>query len=180
MNINKLFSTEERVKILRQALYKTGPLNVNKIAKETKLSKGLVSKLLEMLSKAGIAKRINSKLFIQDTLKTKAVKILLNLDGFDMKVFAKRRFVVCAGLYGSMVKGKNAEDSDIDLWVFSKDAKEEELAKLTRELKEKHANINPLYLTKKKLEALKKEDTVFYHSLIFGSITVYGEDLEAV
>lgn len=180
MNINELLSTKERIKILRQVLYKTESLSVNKIAKETKLSKGLVSKLLEMLSKAGIARRANSKLLIQDNLKTKAIKILLNLDSFDTKVFAKHRFVVCAGIYGSMVKGKNTEDSDIDLWVFAKDAKEEELAKLTRELKEKHANINPLYLTKKKLEALKKEDTVFYHSLIFGSITVYGEDLEAV
>lgn len=180
MNINELFSTEERVKILRQVLYKTGPLSVNKIASGAKLSKGLVSKLLEMLVKAGIARRTNSKLLIQDNLKTKAIKILLNLDSFDTKVFAKHRFVVCAGLYGSMVKGKNTEDSDVDLWVLVEDAKEEDLAKLTRELKEKHVNIMPLYLTKKKLEALKKEDAVFYHSLVFSSITVYGEDLETV
>jgi len=180
MNINELLSTKERIKILRQVLYKTGPLSVNKIASEAKLSKGLVSKLLKMLVKAGIARRAKSKLLVQDSLKTRAIKILLNLDSFDARVFAKYLFVVSAGLYGSMVKGKNSEDSDIDLWVLVEDAKEEDLAKLTRELKAKHANIMPLYLTKKKLEALKKEDTVFYHSLVFGSITVYGEDLEAV
>ena len=180
MNINELLSTKERIKILRHALYKTEPLSVNKIAGETKLSKGLVSKFLEMLVKAGIAKRSKSKLLMQDSLKTKAIKILLNLESFDTKAFAKRRFVVSAGLYGSQVKGKNTEDSDIDLWILVKDAKEEDLAKLTRELKEKHANIRPLYLTKKKLETLKKEDTVFYHALIFSSITAYGDDLEAV
>jgi len=180
MNINELLSTKERVKIVRRVLYKTGSLSVNKIAGETKLSKGLVSKLLDLLVKAGIARRINSKLLIQDNLNVKAVKILLNLESFDARVFAKFKFVVSAGLYGSMVKGKNTEDSDIDLWVFVRDAREEDLAKLTRELKENYANINPLYLTKKKLETLKKEDAIFYHSLVFGSITAYGEDLEAV
>lgn len=180
MNINELLSTKERIKILRQALYKTEPLSVNKIAGEVNLSKGLVSKLLEMLVKAGIARRTNSKLFIQDSLKTKAIKILLNLESFDARIFTKHRFVVSAGLYGSMVKGKNTEDSDIDLWVFVKDAREEDLAKLTRELKEKHAKIKPLYLTRKKFEALKKEDAVFYHSLVFSSLTAYGDDLEAI
>jgi predicted nucleotidyltransferase len=82
------------------------------------------------------------------------------------------------GLYGSCVKGTNIEDSDIDLWVKIKKVKEEELSKLTNELKRKDERIKPLFLTKEKIEVFKKEDIVFYYSLVFGSITLYGEEIE--
>lgn len=53
-----------------------------------------------------------------------------------------------------------------------------ELAKLSNELNRYYKNLNPLFLTKEKIEMLKKEDSLFYHSLIFGSINLYGEELE--
>lgn len=36
-------------------------------------------------------------------------------------------------------------------------------------------NVNPLFLTTKKIEKMKKEDELFYHSLSFGSIVLYGK-----
>ena len=87
--------------------------------------------------------------------------------------------VLVVGLiFGSCAKGTNREDSDIDLWIKVKKTKEAELSKLTNVLKRKSERIKPLFLTKDKIEALKKEDTVFFHSLVFGSIIIYGEKIE--
>jgi len=180
MNTHKLLSTKERIKILRYVLYKKEHLSVNRIANELRLSKGLVSKFFDILTKEGIIKRKKNEFLIQNNLKTKAIKILLNLDSFDTKIFDKYKFVKSAGLYGSFVKGENTQDSDIDLWVFIEKTKDEYLSKLTNELKRKYNNIKPLYLTKEKLKILKKEDAIFYCSLIFGSITIYGEKIETI
>ena len=176
MNISELFSTKERVKLLGFTIYKTRNLNINKVATELKLSKGLVSKFFDILVKEKILKRTKNNFLVQDNLNTKAIKVLLNLTSFNTKIFNKHKFVKSAGLYGSFVKGENTEESDIDLWILIEKTNEENLAKLTNELK----NIRPLYLTKEKLKALKKEDCVFYYSLIFGSITIYGEKIEAI
>ncbi|MDP2906579.1 MAG: nucleotidyltransferase domain-containing protein [Nanoarchaeota archaeon] len=180
MDVPKIFSTEERLKILRFVAYKTSPLNVNKVASELKISKGLVSKFFDILVKEDILKRTKNKFLMQDNKNVKAVKIMLNMESFDTRIFKKYIFVKSAGLYGSFIKGENTEESDIDLWVLIEKAKDEHLAKLTNELKTKYGNIKPVYLTIEKLKILKKEDTVFYYSLVFGSITVYGEKFESI
>ena len=179
MNIHRLLSTKERVRILKFILYKTSPLYVNEVAKNLGLSKGLVSKFFGILSRENILKKTNNKFTVQNNLNTSAIKILLNLDDFDTNTFKKFKFVKGTGVYGSFVKGKNTEESDIDLWILIV-AREEDLAKLSNKLKKKYGNIKPLYLTKKKIKILKKEDVVFYHSLVFGSINVYGEEIETI
>lgn len=176
MNINSLLSSKERIKILSYILYKTEPLSVNKTAKELNLSKALISQFFQTLKKEKI---MNNKNRTTSNLNTKALKILLNLNSFNTKIFNKQ-FIKAAGLYGSFIKGENSEESDIDLWVLTENAKEEQLAKLTNELKEKYRNIKPLYLTKEKLQILKNKDGLFYHSLVFGSVTIHGDKLEEV
>ncbi len=178
MNLSELFSTNERVKILKGVLYLHRPFGVNETAKQLSLSKGLVSKILLLLIKRRIIKRKNRKFIVNDRLPTKAVKILLNLEPFETTMFKKFPFVKSAGIYGSCAKGKNTDESDIDLWIWVENSKAEELAKLTKELKAKHPQANPVYLTKEKWEKIKKEDTPFYYSLFFGSITLFGEELE--
>lgn len=180
MNISELFSTKERVKLLGFTIYKLGNLNINKVATELKLSKGLVSKFFDILVKEKILKRTKNNFLVQDNLNTKAIKVLLNLTSFDTRIFSNHKFVKSAGLYGSFVKGENIEESDIDLWIAIEKTNEENLAKLTNELKRKYRNVKPFYLTKEKLKVLKKEDTVFYFSLIFGSIIIYGEKIETI
>jgi len=178
MNISALFSTRERIKILQHCLYKNEPLSVNVVARELKLSKGLVSKFFNILVKEGVMKKINSKFIVLDCAYVRAIKIFLNLTSFKSSIFKKYAFVRSAGIYGSVVKGENTEDSDIDIWVVIERLDEEEMAKLTHELKAKYGKVKPLYLTKEKIEILKKTDPVFYHSLVFGSITIYGECIE--
>lgn len=178
MNITDIFSTREREMILRTIIYKTGPIGVNKTAREAELSKGLVSSYLNRLVKESILEKKDGKFFVTNNIKTKAIKILLNLSRFDVNIFSGYGFVKSAGLYGSYAKGSNTEDSDIDLWILTEETGEETLAKLTGELRKNLGDVRPLYLSRDKLELLKKEDHVFYHSLVFGSMIIHGEGIE--
>ncbi len=178
MNIWNLLSTPQRIKILKKIIYSDHPITVSKTARELKLSKGLVSKFFNILVSEKILKKQKKKFIILDNLFVKSIKILLNINIFNPALFKKYPFIEGVGLYGSCVKGTNIEDSDIDLWVKIKKVKEEELSKLTNELKRKDERIKPLFLTKEKIEVFKKEDIVFYYSLVFGSITLYGEEIE--
>jgi len=56
---------------------------------------------------------------------------------------------------------------------------QETLASLTGDLKKTFGYVKPLYLTSEKLELLKKTDATFYHSLVFGSVAIHGDDIEA-
>ncbi|HEY9206054.1 MAG TPA: nucleotidyltransferase domain-containing protein [Candidatus Methanoperedens sp.] len=180
MNIYRLLSTRERVKILKFVLYKTGTFGVSDVSRELKLSKGLVSKFFDILIKEKVLRKLNKGFQVLDNLNTHAIKIFLNVESFNVNIFKKFKFIRAAGIYGSFAKGTNTEESDIDIWIIVDRTNEEDLAKLTNELKKKYVNIKPLYLTKEKIETLKREDAVFYHSLVFGSINVYGEEIETI
>lgn len=180
MNLDELFSTKERVKIMGFVLYETEPLKVNRVASVLKLSKGLISKFFSILKKEGVLSKKGNNIFIRENTGVKAVKILLNLNSFDTNLFRRYPFAKSAGIYGSYVKGENTKDSDIDIWILIEKAKEDDLARLTNELKRIYRNIKPLYLTKEKINLLKKQDSLFYNSLVFGSITLFGENLEQI
>ena len=133
---------------------------------------------LESLLQYYYETRICSPVFVLDNIKVRSLRILLNLNQFDTNLFNKYKFVKGVGVYGSLAKGMNDEESDIDLWIKIGQAKQMELAKLSNELNKRYKNVKPLFLTKEKIDMLKKEDTLFYHSLVFGSIILYGEELE--
>jgi len=94
----------------------------------------------------------------------------------DIKIFKKFNFVESVGLYGSCAKGENSEDSDVDIWIKIKDVNDEKLATLTSLLNKKIKDIKPLFLTDNKIKKIKKDDEIFYHSLSFGSIIIYGDN----
>ena len=173
--MEKIFSTKQRIKILAAIAFKTNNIGVNNIANQLRLSKGLVSKYFDILAKMGILKKVNGKLRITDSSLLKGIKILLNIKNIDPNIFKKFSFVKSVGLYGSCAKGENTEDSDIDLWIKVGNVSEENLAMLTSKLNKAIRNVNPLFLTDKKIEKAKKEDPLFYHSLAFGSIILYGD-----
>lgn len=174
--MEKIFSTKERIKILRAVIFKEKPISVNIIAASLKISKGLVSKYLDVLLKEGIAKKSNGKYLIVDSALTKGAKILLNIADIDVVIFKKFDFVEAAGLYGSCAKGENTVDSDVDLWIKIKDVSDAKAASLTALMNKKIRNVKPLFLTTKKIEKMKRDDELFYHSLSFGSIVIYGEN----
>ena len=180
MNIEILFSTKERIKILSHITYRTDYISVNKLAKDVKLSKGFVSKYLDSLTKEDVLRRTNGKFMIRNNIITRTIRVLLNMNMFDTNLFKGYKFIKSAGVYGSFTKGTNTEDSDIDLWVLIEKVSEDKLAKLTNELKKAFGNVKPLYMSEDKIKLLKKEDATFYHSLIFGSLVVYGDGIEAI
>jgi len=171
-----IFSTEQRMKILQAIIFRTDNISVNSTASRLKLSKGLVSKYFDILFKKGILKRTNGKLSASNSSLVKGTKILLNIRNIDLRIFKKYSFVRAVGLYGSCAKGENTEDSDTDLWIKVRGMNEEKLASLTSELNRKIKNVKVLFLTDKKIEKLKQEDILFYHSLAFGSIILYGDE----
>jgi len=173
--MESIFSTKERIKIIDAVVYKKGSISVNNVASQLRLSKGLVSKYLDILAKEGILKRANGKFIVVESAIGKGIKILLNIRKIPVLLFRKYPFVKSAGLYGSCAKGENNEESDIDLWVKVDDVSEEKLASLSSGLNKRLEKLKLLFLTDKKIEKLKKEDELFYHSLAFGSITIYGE-----
>jgi len=173
--MEQVFSTKERIQILEAIIFKTELIGVNAIATQIRLSKGLVSKYLNILVKQGILERHNGKFSIAESSMVKVVKILLNIRSFDTKLFKKYPFIESAGLYGSGARGENTEDSDIDIWLKIKKTDDRALASLTSELNKKAHNIKVLFLTEDKINTLKKEDSLFYYSLVFGSIILYGD-----
>jgi predicted nucleotidyltransferase len=173
--MESLFSTSQRIKILEAVIFRTDSVSVNNIASQLKLSKGLISKYFQILLKEEILKKEKGKLVVADNAFVKAVKILLNVRRIDTRIFGKYPFVTAVGLYGSCARGENTEDSDVDLWVRVKDVEESKIASLTSEINKKIKNAKLLFLNDKKIEKLRKEDIMFYHSLSFGSIILYGD-----
>ena len=173
--MESLFSTSQRIKILEAVIFRTDSVSVNNIASQLGLSKGLISKYFQILLKEQILKKEKSKLVVAASTSVKAVKILLNVRRIDTRIFGKYPFVTAVGLYGSCARGENTEDSDVDLWVRVKDVEESKIASLTSEINKKIKNAKLLFLNDKKIEKLRKEDIMFYHSLSFGSIILYGD-----
>jgi predicted nucleotidyltransferase len=171
-----LFATPERIRILRKAAFSSGRMSVNSIASELGLSKGLVSKYLELLARQGAAKRVKGKCMIDGVAPlSKGVKVLLNLHSLRGVPFKKHPFIVSAGLYGSCAKGENTEGSDVDLWVRVSAADDARLAAFSAVVRKQVPQVKLLFLTEEKLRNLKQKDPLFYHALAFGSIILYGE-----
>ncbi|MDD3626525.1 MAG: nucleotidyltransferase domain-containing protein [bacterium] len=174
--MEKIFSTQERVKILKEIVFKSGEIGVSKIASQLELSKGLVSKYFGILSEKGILEKEGTKHFVTDNTLVRGIKILLNISGIPVNLFRKYSFITAAGLFGSCAKGENTEDSDFDLWVFYKNAKPEDLARFSSEFSKYFNNLNILFLTSGKLKEIKDKQNLFYNSLLFSSIIILGDN----
>src|SRR4030042_3924722 len=132
MNLHNILSTPQRIRILESIIYSNNSVSVNKTAKETRLSKGLVSKFFNILSVEKILRGQKTGFIVLDNLFVKSLKILLNISIFNASFFRKYSFIKGVGLYGSCAKGTNNEESDIDLWLKVTEMKETELSKLTK------------------------------------------------
>ena len=174
--MENIFSTKERIKILKTVIYSNDVISVNSLADRLKLSKGLVSKYLDILVKESILKRLNGKFMVVNSAVTKSFKIMLNIKKIPINILKRYSFIKGAGIYGSCAKGENDEESDMDIWVIIDETSDQQLAEFAARFKKKVEQANLIFLTHKKIEKIKKEDPLFYHSLVFGSITIYGGD----
>ena len=178
MNISRLFSTKERVELIKHVINLERKFGVNETAKRVRLSKGFVSKYFDILVEENVLRKKGTKFIVTNHSVVKGIRIMLNLQMIDPKIFRKYRFVRAAGLYGSCSKGTNTVDSDVDLWIKVDKASDEDLSYLTAELRKKIENLKILILNDEKIKNLRGKDPLFYHSLYFGSIVLYGEEDE--
>ena len=176
--LTDLFKTEERVKILRYAMF-SNAFSVAEVSRVTGVTKGLVSRYLRCLMELGLLRKEGRTYSPLDGANSRAIKLLLNLERINLSaltlVFAKG-----LGLYGSWANGTNNEDSDLDVWIRADCMlPESELARLQRDLsRQAGVEANLLVLTPEKLESLKREDSPFYNSLVMNSMTLKGETFE--
>lgn len=176
----ELFKTPERVKILRHiSIRKT--FSVQSVAKETGLSKGLVSAYLNYLVDERFLSREGRTFLREDGAMWHAIKIVLNIDLLRGKA-PLPPWADGIGIYGSWAEGTNDQDSDLDLWVsvgnytpdleFSVGELQQDLSYTTG------SDIHALILTREKMQDLKQRDVPFYTNFRSTHLTLDGEDID--
>jgi predicted nucleotidyltransferase len=177
----ELISTPERVKILTYALERKA-VGVEETARATGLSKGLVSKTLNLLTKYGIAEKRERRFVIHLTPKTRELKRFLNFVVLSRKLEpSKEDWVLALGIHGSFAKGENTDKSDLDVWVLVEKPSLLKTASLQRKIETATGReVDLLVLTPKRVKALRENDPVFYYSLAYSSMIIWGESLERI
>ncbi len=150
------------------------------MAKLLKISPAYVSRTLKILTRFNIIKK--NKVDISNPY-VRGLKIFFNIKKLvDKNVIRrlKKLEAIGCGIYGSCANGTNHEESDIDIWIkVDKHPGEAKVATVSNEIRKLLGrNVQILVLTPERIERLKKEDPIFYYSLVFGSIRLYGEGIE--
>lgn len=155
-------------------------IKIRELARELKLSPAYVSRTLKLAKKYGIVERNKANLL---SPLTRAIKIFLNIKKITERRIVqklKKLDISGAGLYGSWANGTNTEDSDLDLWIKTgKKLSEAKIAAVASEIRKAiGANTQILVLDGERIKKIKQEDPIFYYSLLFGSIMLFGESIE--
>ncbi|MFH1053692.1 MAG: nucleotidyltransferase domain-containing protein [Candidatus Woesearchaeota archaeon] len=173
MNIFQLL-TKKNIEILE--LIDRESLHIRDISDRLNISPGSVHKLIKILRKEDLISETKQKNRI--IIKSKKenpiiieIKRLINLNKLlDSRAYKRLKTNGKIGIYGSFAQGKNDQESDLDLWVYTP-KKEIELRPIFRDLeKELSIRVNPLILTKSKIDTIKKNDNEFYLRLKLTSI----------
>lgn len=179
--IYDLFSSREREKIIRLLLDNPSkPYQVREVSRNLKISSGGVSGYFSYLTKAGILKRSRNAFRVKtDHPFTKVLKIFINVSRLQTGVVNKISGMTGMGVYGSWANGTNHENSDIDMWVKTKKRVPEEIVAnvssiLSRKMKR---NVQLIVLDPEKNNALRENDPIFYYSLVYGSVVLYGKSV---
>ncbi|EEB73071.1 nucleotidyltransferase family protein [Thermococcus sp. AM4] len=146
------------------------------------MSKGLVSKTLNLLTKYGIAEKKGRRFVILQTPKTRELKRFLNFVVLSGKLEPlKEDWVLALGVYGSFARGENTDKSDLDVWILVEKPSILKTASLQRKIETATGReVDLLVLTPKRVKALRENDPVFYYSLAYGSMIIWGESLERI
>ena len=176
--LSELFKTDQRVEILKYVLYNEST-TITEISKNTKVSKGLVSRFMKYLEASGLIEKRERKYYFVNNEIVKAIKKLLNLERIKLNM-DDNSWADAIGIYGSWASGTNTFRSDLDIWIKLKEYPlEYQIAKIHKNLRKiTQTEVNILILTPEKLKSLKEADKPFYNSIIKNTIVLKGELLE--
>ena len=180
MNLNEIFSTQERIRILTYLFeHQDEKISIKPLARKLKLSPGLVHKYLHLLKKNGLL--AGGK--IADSSNSCQLHVLLNLQklersnitGIVRKCLPEATSI---GVYGSWSDGTNTPASDLDLWIkTSSKPSDSKLALLKREIEQKIGCASDIIIVdESSLKRLREKSDAFYYSLYF-SKRLWGEGL---
>ncbi len=179
-DLQKLF-TKKNLVILKD-LSSKNETYIREISENTGTSPAQVHQAIKIFKKSGFIKERllkNKKILSLDlnNLLLSKIRQLINihnmLNNSSFKELNKHGIV---GIYGSFAAGKDTPQSDIDLWIYTKDhADPLKLKSITRKIeKDFRKEVKLLLLTDKKIKDLKENDPEFYFRL---KLTSAGEDI---
>ncbi|MDP2926949.1 MAG: nucleotidyltransferase domain-containing protein [bacterium] len=180
--IYNLFSTKKREKVMAFILNNPSkPHRVRDVAKTLSISPGSISGFFAFLKKNKILKRSGNEFYVNIANPlTRTAKLMINVMSLDVGPLRKIPGFEGIGVYGSCANGTNKEGSDIDIWVKSKKkVGVEAVASASRKMKERaKREVQLLIIDPEKYSQLKDEDPIFFYSLIYGSVVLYGKSLQ--
>jgi len=177
-----MFDEYSSIKILKEILsHPSKVYTLRGLAKASKSSKNAVGKAIEFMTQRNLIERkvVGPTHQYQVDLENPLVKqwkILFNLEELNQaklmeEILAKVPNVQSVLLYGSLAKGTNDENSDVDLLIIA-DSKYQTKPSLGKSLKREP---NTLLLNIKEWKSLAEKDKVFYDNVIIDSIALYGK-----
>lgn len=177
MNVVPLFSTSQRQRILFHILDRDEKINMNAIARELRVSLGLVHMYVTILKKEGLIKDGR----LTDTPYVRSLKVLRNLDALEkarlVNIIRKHVTQVKGiGVMGSFGNGTNMASSDLDVWIkVDVELDEESAATLSKAIsKATGREVDLLVVTPERLDGLRSTAESLYHSL-YHSIVLWGD-----
>ncbi|MCK5660598.1 MAG: ArsR family transcriptional regulator [Methanosarcinales archaeon] len=176
--LTELFKTKERLRILSYIMLQKNA-TVTQVSNATSVTKGLVSRYLNYLYSVGLITKMEKSYTPLDCAKTRAIKLLLNLDKIKITAL-ELDFITGIGIFGSWAQGTNTHESDLDIWLKVEGFPPEyQLARLQKDIRAMAGvEVNMIILTPDKIESIKKSDPPFYNSLQRTSVVLMGDPIE--
>ena len=139
------------------------------VMKSTGVSKGSANKILRLLADKQFLTRerkgrmVFYKLSIEDPV-AKQFKVLVNIYSLKELLARLRQYTRRIVIFGSCAQGTDTEQSDIDLFVLTTEAKpvREAISKFNRTIERKVA---PIVASANELSSLKKNDRGLYENI---------------
>lgn len=153
-------------------------MGIRAAARVSGLSPASVSVFVASLEKEGMFRKGKPDL---ENPEMRALKLFFNIERVAPAFTAlKKRFDAKGmGVYGSWAKGNNTSASDLDVWLmFDKEPAPSQAAEIRQCVREitDASEVSVIFLTKQKLEVLRKKDSIFY-STLFHSYHMHGEGI---
>lgn len=193
--LEQLLGGRVAVSLVRTLLnYKGKVFTVRKLAEAAKVSSSEAAVVVQQLEKYGILQiqpvgksyliALNDKSYVLDRILKPMInaeqETLSELVSVLKKHLADER-IIAAGLFGSITRGSEREDSDIDLLVISNDF--EAASTLVSRAREEasivfNSRLSPLIMSEKELAA--KKDDKLVRSIVVNYIAVSGREINQV